>query len=144
MIRVLLVDDDPRLLASLGRRLDDAGFQVETAVSAEETTAILRAMKFDAMVCDNQMVGASGTKLLSTVSRSYPHMARFMLTGDISRTQEYLIENEIGADGLFYKPCNADVIASAITECVQGRKSDKAKKKCLMRRAGTRTKLTTA
>ena len=60
-IRVLIVDDDSKIRTSLTRDFEDAGFGVTSAVSAAEAKVILKTEEFDAILCDNQMTGATGT-----------------------------------------------------------------------------------
>ncbi len=117
-IHVLLVDDDERLLRSLQRSLGEAGFAVEAAISAAEASVMLQRYPIHAVVCDNQMVGTSGTRLLAEIRRDYPKIARFMLTGDISSAHSYLVEREIGVVALFSKPCAPAAIIRAIREHV--------------------------
>ena len=121
---VLIVDDDPRLLRGLERHFDDAGFIVTTAVSAAEAQVILTEYLVDAIVCDNQMPGTSGKRFLATVSRDYPEVALFMLSGDVTKHDEWLIEQEIGVDGLFHKPCNPVEILAAIKEVVTAKEME--------------------
>lgn len=117
-IRVLIVDDDPKIRASLDRDFEEAGFDVMTAISAAEAKSILSQKSFDAILCDNQMTGMTGTSLLGNVSRDYPNMKRFMLSGDISATQAFLVEKEIGVCGLFEKPCSSNKLIASIVEAV--------------------------
>lgn len=117
-IRVLIVDDDSRLSASLGRDFEDAGVTVFTAVSAAEANAILKQQRFDAILSDNQMIGANGSRLLADVRKNYPETKRFMLSGDITASQRTLIENEIGVIQIFEKPCRSEVLITSIVDAV--------------------------
>ncbi|MEM7475514.1 MAG: response regulator [Planctomycetota bacterium] len=117
-ISLLLVDDDPDLLSALDRTFRREGFRTIKAVSAEEATSILRHYKVDAILCDNQMVGTSGTSFLAQVKYDHPMISRFMLTGDISSTQSWLLLNDIGVDGMFEKPCEPSLIVDAIHQAM--------------------------
>jgi len=117
-IRVLIVDDDSKIRTSLTRDFEDAGFGVTSAVSAAEAKVILKTEEFDAILCDNQMTGATGTLLLADISKSFPKIKRFMLSGNISATQTFLVEKEIGVSQLFEKPCSSKTIIEAITKAV--------------------------
>lgn len=111
---ILLVDDDEKLLRSFERHFGDSEFEVLTAISAAEALVLLNHAHVDAIVSDNQMTGTNGTRLLATVSKKYPHVLRYMLTGDISKSQAWLVENEIGVCRLFEKPCHPQEILSVI------------------------------
>lgn len=117
-IKVLLVDDDSRLRASLRRDFEEAGLSVVEAISVAEARVILAREKFDVVLCDNQMAGTNGTRLLAEVSKEYPNMKRFMLTGDISSTQSFLVEKEIGVCGLFEKPCSSQTLIEEINKVI--------------------------
>jgi len=122
-IRVLLIDDDPNLRRSLTRQFEEAGLDVETAISAAEAKVVLERNEFDAVLCDNHMVGTSGTNLLGFIRKNYPDIKRFMLSGDISSSQAFLVEHEIGVCGLFSKPCSSEKLVAAIEQAVESPES---------------------
>lgn len=112
--QILLVDDDPKVLRSLARHMSDVGFNVLSAISAAEAMVYLSREKVDVIVSDNQMSGTNGTRLLAFVCKQYPNVLRFMLTGDITKSHAWLVENEIGVCKLFEKPCKPDEIVREI------------------------------
>ena len=118
MKKLLLVDDDAKLLRSISRHFDELGYDVESCISAAEARVLLGRQRFDAIVCDNQMVGTNGTTLLAETCQQYPDMARFMLSGNISNTQEYLLNWEIGVEQIFSKPCDLNELADAIEKAM--------------------------
>ena len=118
MIKVLLVDDDAKLLRSISRHFEENDMEVETAISAAEAKVLLGRESFDAMICDNQMCGTNGTTLLTQIRKDFPKMARFMLSGDISRRQAYLLQWEVGVHAIFAKPCDLNELAIAVKETV--------------------------
>lgn len=61
--RLLLVDDDPLILTTLGRSLEGAGWDVLTARDAEEAVALLQKYLVDVAVLDVQMEGRTGVEL---------------------------------------------------------------------------------
>ncbi len=111
---ILLVDDDEKLMRSLARTFDENQFVVHQAVSAAEAMVILNHNSIDVLICDNQMVGINGTRLLSFVRKNYPNTLRFMLTGDISRSQTVVVENEIGVCEVFEKPYSAEALLESV------------------------------
>ena len=115
---VLLVDDDARLLRGLERHLSDGVYQIMTAVSAAEANAILHRYSVDVIVTDNQMPGVSGIELLEQVQGDYPHVARIMLTGNITRAEERRIVEQIGVYQLLRKPIPAEQLAQIITTAI--------------------------
>ena len=99
---ILVVDDDDRLRALLGRYLHDNGYHVSTASSAAETRAKLDGMAFDLIVLDVMMPGESGIELTRGLRRSAT-IPILLLTA--MGEPEYRIAGlESGADDYLTKP----------------------------------------
>lgn len=113
---VLLIDDDVALLKSLERDFRRAGVQTHTAISANEAWILLKHYAVDAVLVDNRMVGQSGASFLRELSRVYPHVERFMLTGDISRFQSTALRSMNEVKQIFEKPCDPSLIIEAIRQ----------------------------
>ena len=91
--RILVVDDEPRVAASLKMILSD--HRTTIATSGHEALQRLHSgEKFDVIVCDLLMENVDGIDLYRRVLREWPDLAPRMifLTGDafISRTQQFL------------------------------------------------------
>jgi DNA-binding NtrC family response regulator len=78
--RILVVDDDVDGLAVLKTRLVHAGYEVETAESAEKALARLKAFAPDMIVTDVRMAGMTGLDLLTRVKTSMPHVEVVVMT----------------------------------------------------------------
>ena len=116
---VLLVDDDPKLLRGLERHLEDSGYKIVTAVSAAEGLAALNHYDIDAVICDNQMPGTTGTEFLANVRRNHPNVVRIMLTGNITKNEARRVVNDIGVYKLFSKPCSPLDLAICIRQAIE-------------------------
>ncbi len=64
MLRVLLVDDDSRIRATLGAALNEAGYSVTTAASGTEALGVLASANADVVLTDVRMPGMGGLELL--------------------------------------------------------------------------------
>jgi CheY-like chemotaxis protein len=74
-LRLLLVDDDARLLQAYRRWLSRR-YDVETAPGAEAALAALeRSPSFDAVLCDVMMPGVSGVELYASIVERWPAVA---------------------------------------------------------------------
>jgi hypothetical protein len=80
-IRILLVDDEPLIRLDVRLLLEDAGYDVIEAFSADEALRLLGEAKFDAVVTDIDMPGtidglglleSSVVKCLTSLLSSYP------------------------------------------------------------------------
>lgn len=81
MPRLLLVDDEERILASLCRSLRREGYELVTARTPREALRILDEQDFDAVLTDYKMPGLTGVELLARVARLQPSAARLLITG---------------------------------------------------------------
>src|SRR5688500_1458244 len=79
---VLLVDDDPQLLAALRRTLRFEPYKLLMAESAGAALWLLATTPVDVLVTDQRMPGMSGAEFLTKVRAEYPHVVSIMLTGN--------------------------------------------------------------
>ena len=77
---VLLLDDQPGVLALLARQLGRE-FDTATASTTSQAETLLGDRSFDIIVSDLQLGSVSGIAFLDWVRRTYPRTARVLLTG---------------------------------------------------------------
>ena len=99
---ILVVDDDDRLRALLGRYLRDNGYHVSTASSAAEARARLDGMAFDLIVLDVMMPGESGVEFTRGLRRS-AQVPVLLLTA-MAEPEDRIAGLESGADDYLTKP----------------------------------------
>jgi response regulator RpfG family c-di-GMP phosphodiesterase len=78
---VLVVDDDPAILALLLDDLDRAGFKAVGFSAPEPALEEMGKRKFSVIMADQRMPGLSGLELLARVRESQPFAARVLITG---------------------------------------------------------------
>jgi len=109
-LRVLFVDDEPKVLDGLRRMLHPMRDQWDTsfAPGGPEALAILARRPFDVIVADMRMPKMTGAELLQAVRRGYPTIARLVLSGQashktilaaVTQTHQYLP-----------KPCKSETL----------------------------------
>ena len=64
---ILLVDDEPDIVQTLGYRLQAAGYEVTTATNGEEALDILRRQDVDLVLADFMMPEMNGIELTRTI-----------------------------------------------------------------------------
>ena len=106
---ILLVDDEERLLKTLGRALRDDGHDVVTARSATEAERRLAERGFDLLVIDNRMPGRTGLELVRDLALA-PEGERPQI---VMMTAHATVENAIeamklGAFDYLQKPFEVD------------------------------------
>jgi DNA-binding NtrC family response regulator len=117
---ILLVDDEERLLKSLGRALRDDGHEVVTAGSADEAAKRLLERGFDLLVVDNRMPGRSGLELIRDLAQA-PEGERPQI---IMMTAHATVENAIeamklGAFDYLQKPFEVDELLVAARRALE-------------------------
>ena len=86
---VLLVDDEPEVLARVGTFLRSAGFTVRAARSGEEALAVLAGPEaIDVMVTDYAMPGLTGIAVVTQARQLRPALPMLVISGDAEA--EYL------------------------------------------------------
>ncbi len=107
-LTVLLVEDDALIRVNTAEILQDAGYIVVEAASAEDAMAALETVPFDVLVTDVNLPGASGPELADRARSLRPSAAIVFATGDASR-----VKNEVGA-GVLSKPYHANALIEMI------------------------------
>ena len=112
---VLVVDDDPLVLASTAAMLDDLGYAVVEATAGQEALEHIRdGGNFDLVVTDYLMPAMTGLQLVEELHRIRPSIAVLLTTG----YAELLVGRSSGIERLT-KPFNQDAMAHAIERCLE-------------------------
>ncbi len=101
--RVLLVDDEDRILTALCRSLRREGYELVTAQTPREALKRLAEQSFDAVLTDHKMPRMTGVELLAKVARLQPNAARLLITGWSQAVSDEEIE-AIEIDAVLPKP----------------------------------------
>ncbi|MDO8252778.1 MAG: EAL domain-containing protein, partial [Rhodoferax sp.] len=78
---LLLVDDEPNILASLKRLFRRDGHVIHTANSGSEGLDVLSRHKVDVIISDQRMPGMTGVEFLRAAKVNYPDTIRIVLSG---------------------------------------------------------------
>jgi signal transduction histidine kinase len=124
--RILIVDDDPALLAALSGalklRLSDV--VVETCDSALTAIQKIAHSEFDAVVTDIKMPGMDGLALLKEIQELEPELPTLLITG---HGQHDLAVQALrgGAFDFIQKPIDRDYVVASLTRAIRVRKLDR-------------------
>lgn len=116
--RILLVDDDPQVLATTARRLERAGFEVERRRDGHEAVAELGSKGFDAIVTDISMPGLDGIELLRRVREQDRDVPVLLVTGSPS-IETAASAVELGAFKYLFKPYKATDLVDSVRRAAQ-------------------------
>jgi DNA-binding response OmpR family regulator len=109
---ILLVDDDALMRRSLAFHMEQAGYKVQTAASAEDAIALIQRTPPDLVILDIGLPGMDGLEALREV-RALHNLPVIFLTG---RRREFdeVLGLELGADDYITKPFDVDVVLARV------------------------------
>ncbi|MCL4457064.1 MAG: response regulator [Nitrospirae bacterium] len=81
---ILIVDDEPNVIASLKRVFTDEPYEIYSAAGALEGIEILKNNPVKVVVSDEKMPDVTGSEFLAMVREQFPDIIRIMLTGHAS------------------------------------------------------------
>jgi DNA-binding NtrC family response regulator len=112
-LRVLVVEDDPRLLDILTRHLDRLGYAVRSAGGAAAALQLLDAEASDVVLSDVRMPGMDGRTLLAEVQARHPATKVVLMTafGSVDDAVEAM---RAGAYSYVVKPFKVDAVAAVL------------------------------
>jgi HD-like signal output (HDOD) protein/CheY-like chemotaxis protein len=113
-IRVMFVDDEPRVLEGLKRMLRPKRNEWEMTFvgSAQAALDALKTGPCEVVVTDMRMPGMSGAELLEIVQREYPDTIRLILSG---QAETESVMKALGVSHQYLaKPCDADILQGTI------------------------------
>jgi len=114
MKKILLVDDEPKLLNALQRALHKQ-FSIEIAVGGPAGLEILeKTPDFSVVVSDMRMPVMNGIEFLTRVKETTPDVVRMMLTGNADQETAIRAINHGNIFRFLNKPCSPEELAEAL------------------------------
>ncbi len=112
-MRLLLVDDEERFLATTRILLEKRGVETLTATNGSDALALLDERPIDVVILDVKMPGMDGVEVLRRIKQRHPLVEVIMLTGHGS--VESAVEGlKLGAFDYVMKPMDIpDLLAKA-------------------------------
>jgi two-component system response regulator AtoC len=116
--RIMVVDDDERAVEIFHDKLQHSGYQVQTALSAEEALGHLNRFKPAIIITDLKMPGMSGLDLLARVREHMPETEVIVVTGheDMSTAVAAM---KAGAFDYIVKPVDLKEVDSLVARCLR-------------------------
>jgi HD-like signal output (HDOD) protein/ActR/RegA family two-component response regulator len=138
MMRLLFVDDEPRILQALKQSLRTKRREWEMLFAEGGAAALeeLGRAPFDAVITDMRMPGIDGAELLRRVKGLQPQALRVVLSGHVDDS------TAVRAAGIAHrflaKPCDSDVLMANLHEALalRTRLGSEEMKKCIAGIAG--------
>jgi signal transduction histidine kinase/ActR/RegA family two-component response regulator len=117
--RILLVDDDPRLLTVLSDTLQACGHSVTTAVKGEDALEIFDSAQHDVVITDLGMPKMNGWEVAERIKARSPETPVFLLTGWGESVAAH--EGSQFVDRVVAKPVSAEALMEQLAELRRSR-----------------------
>ncbi|MDA1264124.1 MAG: diguanylate cyclase [Planctomycetota bacterium] len=113
--RILLVDDDERMLKLISHHLRREGYDVLTSGSSQEGLATALAKQPQLVITDWMMPGMTGLELCKTLRQSEPGRRMYVLVVTAREDDERVVEAfAAGADDYIVKPFNPRILLARV------------------------------
>ena len=115
--RILLVDDDQRILHFSRLKLMALGYNVTTAMTGQGALTMIESEEPDIVVLDLRMPGMGGLEVLN-ILRSHSDLPVIVVSAATDLAEEALVA---GADDFIAKPFRADELVRRIEQILEGK-----------------------
>ena len=116
--KVLVVDDEAAIRWALRKTLQRMSFEIAEAEAGEEAIALVRTVRFDAVLLDISMPGMNGMETCKRIRKLMPLLGIVMLT--VKNTEEDKIQAlDAGADDYITKPFHVGELAARLRAAVR-------------------------
>jgi len=116
--RILVVDNECRVLDVMVDVLREAGYSPRSTSESREAAKLLETSAFDLIVCDVLMPGLNGFQLMEVARRENPDIRVVFVTG--YTTPEVTREAvKRGAAGIVEKPFRTEELLAAVRESLE-------------------------
>jgi len=121
---LLIVDDEPNILAALRRLLRNEGYQLLTASSPQQALSLLAMNNVDVILSDQRMPGMSGVEFLRRAKELFPETIRIVLSGFTEIKSITDAVNEGAIYKFFTKPWDDQQLRDNIAEAFRTKELD--------------------
>lgn len=116
--KILVVDDEPEILAVIQKILLDRGFTVDVAQDGLEALKLLEQSSYDLMLSDVKMPHMDGMELLQQVGFLYPDLITVMLSA-FANIQDAVAAIKLGAYDYIAKPVYPEDLVLSIKRALK-------------------------
>jgi DNA-binding response OmpR family regulator len=118
-IRILIVDNDEKILSILQEYLELSHYQVRTVVTGLEALKLLRAEHYDMLLTDIVMPDISGLGLIEIARKEFPELPIIAMTGYGKQVRN--LTSEHTPDYYLEKPFNLEELSKAVASLLHRR-----------------------
>ncbi|MGE4506086.1 MAG: response regulator [Desulfovibrionaceae bacterium] len=117
-MKIMLVDDEERLLATTKKLFEKMGIEVVVCTSGREALDILRQQEIHVVFLDIKMPGMDGMETLQCIKKEHPLVEVVILTGHA--TMESAVQGlKLGALDFLIKPASMKDLLEKVEEAFE-------------------------
>jgi two-component system, OmpR family, response regulator len=116
-MRLLVIEDEPDLLASLAKSLREEGYAVDTAADGEDGLYKAQSWDYDAIVLDVMLPGLDGWQVLQRLRQTKKTPVLMLTARDTSRDRVRGLDT--GADDYVVKPFDLDELLARLRALIR-------------------------
>src|ERR1700726_1437380 len=122
-VRILVVEDEPKVAGALKEGLETEGYEVTVAGTGEDGFFRASARSFDLIVLDVMLPGRSGIEVLSTLRRQGDRTPVLLLTAK-DAVEDRVLGLDSEADDYLVKPFAFEELAARIRALLRRNRSE--------------------
>jgi DNA-binding NtrC family response regulator len=122
--KILVVDDDDTIRATMKAILEDEGYEVDLAASGKEGIQKAKETSYNIALLDIRLPDMEGVELLKLMKPAEPRTRKIMVTGYPS-TQNAIEALNKNADAYLIKPVDIEKLLSTIKEQLKLQEEEK-------------------
>ena len=126
--RLLLVDDEPRLLSALQELLRERGYQLHTAANGKDALGLLTSLHFDLVLLDLRLPDMTGHEIMDFINEQAIDAEVIVMSGDVGIEAAIGALNR-GAYGYLRKPYSREELLKTVTNALQQRRLQHANRR---------------
>jgi DNA-binding NtrC family response regulator len=118
LANLLVIDDEPKLRATLALIINSAGYKVTTLGDAKSALEFLSNSNYDLVILDWQLNNHEEPYLLKSIHQLYPNLPVIVITGNASQE----VRNsamQLGARYFLSKPFDPVLIISVVNDILR-------------------------
>jgi len=116
-MRVLIVEDEPDLLASLAQALREEGYAVDTADNGDDGLFNAEGTNYDAIVLDVMLPGIDGWEVLKRIRKTKKTPVLMLTARD--QTRDRIKGLDSGADDYVVKPFDLEEVFARLRAIIR-------------------------
>jgi DNA-binding NtrC family response regulator len=122
VIRILIVDDEHKLVEAFKKKLEKEGMEVFTALNGQEAISIIEQEALDVGLLDIKLPDVDGVELLARFKEVQPDAELIIITGHAS-ADTAVRSIRLGAYDYLTKPCKLSELHRVITNAYYKKQS---------------------